>query len=108
MTTLTIPQLERLLRELGLKVPIPHYESVDVLNKPLDIGRSYLADIISELAECDFETAYKSIHWPNNIYNGDLVVILPKLKPGVDANQLGVDLTRKVINAYSIPLYKVI
>jgi arginyl-tRNA synthetase len=96
MTTLTIPELETLLSKLGLKTPIPPFESADVLSRPLDIGRSYLADIVRGLVDSDPETAYKSIHWPNNIFNGDLAVILPKLSHGADANVLGFDLTQKV------------
>ncbi|KAF3031484.1 hypothetical protein E8E11_001178 [Didymella keratinophila] len=32
--------------------------------------------------ECDVQIAFKSIQWPNNIFNGDLSVTVPKLCPG--------------------------
>jgi hypothetical protein len=96
MSTLTTTDLETLLVALGLKTPIPYFPGVDVLNKPLDIARSYLADALSNCVECDPQIAYNSIQWPNNIYNGDLSVILPKLKPGADPDELAFDLMKKV------------
>jgi arginyl-tRNA synthetase len=96
MTTLAIVGLGEFLSNLGLKTPIPSFGPADVLNRPLDIGRSYLADIVHELADGEPEQAYKSIHWPNNIFNGDLAVIIPKLCPGSDPHTVGFDLTQKV------------
>jgi arginyl-tRNA synthetase len=96
MTTSTVTDLEALLERLGIKVPIPRFSAADVLKRPLDIGRSYLADIFCSLLECDPEVAYKSIHWPNDISSGDLAVILPKLSQGADSNAVGFDLRTKV------------
>jgi arginyl-tRNA synthetase len=96
MATLTTSGLEALFAELGLDVPIPHFESADMLSKPLDIGRSYIADILRSLVECDGTVAYKSIQWPSDIYSGDLAIILPKLKPGANLNELAFDITQKV------------
>jgi arginyl-tRNA synthetase len=96
MATLTLTGLEELLGRLGLKIPIPHFDAADVLNKPLDISRSYLADILCSHAECSPEIAYNSIQWPNNIFNGDLAVILPKLSNGADPGMLAFDLMKKV------------
>jgi len=96
MTTLTIGGLETLLSGLGMKIPIPPFPGADVLNKPLDIGRSYLADILTNIVECDLDTACNSIKLPNNIYSGDFTVILPKLRHGGDSNALAIDLIQKV------------
>ncbi|KAF3397012.1 Arginine--tRNA ligase, cytoplasmic [Talaromyces pinophilus] len=95
MTTSTVTDLEALLAQLGVKVPIPQFPAADVLKRPLDIGRSYLADIFCSLLECDPDVAYKSIHWPNDISSGDLAVILPKLSQGGDSNAVGFDLINK-------------
>jgi hypothetical protein len=95
-TTLTITELEVLLGRLGLKVPIPHFEAPDVLSKPLDIGRCYFADILSSLVDGNPKNAYGSILSPGDIYNGDLAVVLPKLKPGSKAKVLGPDLMTRV------------
>jgi arginyl-tRNA synthetase len=100
MTTLTIAQLEVLLAKLGLKVPIPHFEGADVLNKPLDIGRSYYADILISLVnsdpeneKCDPKNAFNSIHSAGDV---DLAVVLPRLCHGSNAKILGPALMKKV------------
>ena len=95
MTTLTIADLEALLGVLGLNMPIPHLSAANVLNKPLDIGRSYFADILCSLIDCDAKTAYNSIQWPGHISNGDFAIILPKLSRGANPN-LGKDLMNRV------------
>lgn len=102
MSTLTAADLDSLLATIGLKTPIPDFPGADVLNKPLDIARSYLADSLSGYVECDPQVAYNSIQWPNNIYNGDLAVILPKIKPGVDSDELAFDLMKKVRLSHSL------
>jgi hypothetical protein len=96
MSTLTVTDLESHLGGLKLDTPIPRFPTANVLNKPLDISRSYFADILCTLTGCDPAVAYNSIQWPNNISNGDLVVILPKLSQGADYNALGFDITRQV------------
>lgn len=96
MSALTTTDLEVLLGEIGLETPIPSFPAANVLIKPLDIARSYIADSLSSYTECDPNVAYSSIQWPNNIYNGDLSVILPKIKPGADSDELAFDLMKKV------------
>lgn len=100
MSTLTIAGLEVLLEKLGLKVPIPHFEAEDVLNKPLDIGRSYYADALISLVnsdpeneKCDPKNAFNSIHSSGDV---DLAVVLPRLCHGSKANILGPALIGKV------------
>jgi arginyl-tRNA synthetase len=88
--------LEESLGSLSLSVPIPETEAADVLANPLDVCRTYLAQIMADIAGCDIDAAYKSIQWPNNIFNGDLAVILPKLRPGAKADALAVELMEKV------------
>jgi arginyl-tRNA synthetase len=96
MATLTIEGLEALLGGLGLKIPIPHFPAADVLNKPLDIGRSYFADILCSLVESDIVNAYGSVTWSTDVYHGDLAAILPKLQHGADPNVLAFDLMQRV------------
>jgi arginyl-tRNA synthetase len=85
MSTLDLPGLEVRLEALGLG-PIPQFSHAHVLNNPLDIGRSYLADILGKFVGCDPTIAYNSIKSPKNIFNGDLAVPLPKLFRGSDWN----------------------
>ena len=103
MTTQTISGLEALLSELGVETPIPQLPGADVLNKPLDIGKSYLAHILTSIVECDLATACNSIQLPNNIYSGDFSVILPKLSHGRDFSALAIDLIQKVRLSTLIP-----
>jgi arginyl-tRNA synthetase len=96
MTTVTLSGLETLVGGLGLKTPIPQFPTADVLNNPLDIGRAYFADVLFSLIDCDKATAYNSIQLPNNIFGGDLAVILPKLSHGGDSSIVGLGVIQKV------------
>lgn len=99
METLSLTGLEARLAGLGLDVPIPIFTGADVLNKPLDIARSYLADTLGKLADCNAAAAHGAIAWPNNIDNGDLVVILPKLTHachGTKPKELGFKIMEQV------------
>jgi arginyl-tRNA synthetase len=88
--------LEQSLGSLDLSVPIPEVKNAEVLANPLDVYRTYLAQVLADAVGCDIDVAYKSIQWPNNIFNGDLAVILPKLRPGAKADEVAVELMKKV------------
>jgi hypothetical protein len=96
MTTLTVPDIEGLVKRVGLTIPIPKFSSSNVLSDPLDIGHSYIADIIRLQTQCDEATAWNSIQWPNNIYNGDFAIILPKLGHHADSKSLAFNITQRV------------
>lgn len=95
MSTATVAEIEKAVGSLNLTVPAPHFESANIQAKPLDLFRSYLAGILQELVGCESTLAYSSIQWPNNIWNGDLAVILPRLSPGADASELAANLMRQ-------------
>jgi hypothetical protein len=95
MATLDLSGLATRLEGLGLG-PIPQFSEAHVLNKPLDIGRSYLADILRSLIDCDPITAYNSIQWPNDIFTADLTVPLPKLSHSADTTAFAIDLMDRV------------
>ena len=88
--------LEQSLASLSLSVPVPGVKEAELLANPLDIFRTYLAEILAEITGCEVQAAYKSIQWPNNIFNGDLAVILPKLRPGAKSDEVAVELLEKV------------
>ncbi|ROV98127.1 hypothetical protein VPNG_08563 [Cytospora leucostoma] len=94
MATLTLGGLEDALENLHLE-PLPQIGSAEPLEKPLDIARCYLAKILAGVAEVEPEFAYNSIQWPNNIFNGDLVVILPKLSRGADPEEFALQILPK-------------
>lgn len=95
MATLTLDGLEEALGSLHLDI-LPHLGCADPLERPLDIARCYLAKILAGVAEVKPELAYNSIQWPNNIFNGDLVVILPKLSHGADPEEYALQILPKV------------
>ena len=104
MSTLDLPSLATRLEGLGLG-PIPQFSKAHLLNKPLDIGRSYLADILSHLVGCDPITAYNSIQSPNDIFTADLTVPLPKLCPGADWRAVTRDLIKRVRHRLPFAVY---
>ena len=98
---LKMDALEQSLGSLNLNVPIPDVKDAEVLANPLDVYRTYLAQVLADAVGCDINVAYKSIQWPNNIFNGDLAVILPKLQPGAKADEVAVELMKKVRTFHS-------
>jgi arginyl-tRNA synthetase len=89
--------LERNVAALGLEAPAAH-ASAQIFTNPLDLFRSYLAEILVNIAECSDSDARKAIQWPNNVFNGDLAVVLPRLKPGAKADKLAVEIMEKVLS----------
>jgi arginyl-tRNA synthetase len=96
MNTLTVCGLESVLKELGLKTPIPQCPATNLLINPLDISRSYIVDIIQSVVNCDETVANNSVYWPNNIYNGDFTVIRPKLGEKASNKDMAVGIIGRV------------
>lgn len=96
MTVFGIAQLEHSLATLHLTTPRSNNELADIFSNPLDLCRSLLADILSETVGGELEAAFKAIQWPNNIYDGDLSVVLPKLRPGCKAAELAAEIALTV------------
>jgi arginyl-tRNA synthetase len=88
--------LEQSVASLGLDVPIPGLNASEAVANPLNFYRAYLARVLTEIADCDLDSASKAIQWPNNIDNGDLAVILPKLRPRAKAQEVAFELIDKV------------
>jgi arginyl-tRNA synthetase len=96
MDTTSLPGVKALLTNLGL-CPIPSFAGANVLNNPIDIYHSYLAEHFQAIAECNLDLVYESIQPSNTAGNGDLDIVLPKLKlPGTNAKELAVELMKKV------------
>jgi arginyl-tRNA synthetase len=105
MSTLDLPGLSKRLEGLGLG-PIPQFSEAQLLHKPLDIGRSYLADILGWLVPCDSITAYNSIQSPNDLFpTADLTVPLPKLCRGADSRAVAMDLIQRVRHSLPFAVY---
>ena len=95
MATLTLNGLEDTLSNLHLDA-LQAPKLTNPLDKPLDIARSYIVKTIEAGAHVGPDVVYNSIHWPNNVYNGDLVVILPKLSRGADPQEYAQQIVPKV------------
>jgi arginyl-tRNA synthetase len=95
MATLSSDGLQALLEGIGIERPIPSFPQADVQNSPMDIYKSYLADILVQLTECEPQVAYESIQLPNDF--GDLVVVLPRLRlKDVKPKDLAIELKQRV------------
>ncbi|KAK0613225.1 hypothetical protein B0T14DRAFT_569301 [Immersiella caudata] len=96
MATRTLEGLTTLLQGLDLD-DIPTFPSADPLRQPVDIFHAYLAVALQALVGCDAQQAYDSITPANAVGNGDLDIVLPKLKlPGdPDLQDLAADLARR-------------
>jgi arginyl-tRNA synthetase len=96
MSTLDETGLIGLLDSLAISAATPDAVESAALSNPLDVCRIALAELLSTLVECDVQTAYRSIQWPNNIFNGDLSVTVPRLCPGQKPVELSTQLVDKV------------
>jgi arginyl-tRNA synthetase len=96
MATASLPALQAFVAEMELE-PIPFFAASNVLNNPIDIYHSYLAKHFQTLVECDPDLVYDSIQPANTTGNGDLDIVLPKLKlTGTSPKELASELLKKV------------
>jgi arginyl-tRNA synthetase len=96
MATVSLSGLQTFVGEIGLD-PIPSFAAADVLNNPIDIYHSYLAEVFGALVECDPDLVYNSIQPAGTAGNGDLNIVLPRLKlPGASPKSLAIELLKKV------------
>lgn len=101
MATASLPGLQAFAADIGLE-PIPGFAEADVLNSPIDIYHSYLAERLLALVECDPQLVYNSIQPSKTIEDGDLDIVLPKLKlDGIKPKELAGELLKKVSQSVS-------
>jgi arginyl-tRNA synthetase len=79
-STMTMTELSSQLAHLGLRADMPEIPAANMLVKPLDIFRSHLANLLSSALGCDISLAYESIGLLNDASQGDLEVIVPRLR----------------------------
>jgi arginyl-tRNA synthetase len=95
MVTSSLPGLQALVAQIGLE-PLQTFAKADTLNNPLDY-HSYLAESLQALVECDPDVVYNSIQLSKTIEDGDLDIVLPKLKlDGIKPKELAFELVKKV------------
>ncbi|KAF5850298.1 hypothetical protein GGP41_002523 [Bipolaris sorokiniana] len=69
------------------------------------IGTNEADPLFNPLDICltsDVQDAFKSIQWPNNIFNGELSVTIPSLRPGSKPDELSGELVNKFPKNYSL------
>lgn len=96
MSTLDQAGLTHLLDGLSISMPALQNAGATVLSNPLDLCRTTLAEVLAGIVECDAQAAFRSVQWPNNIFNGDLSVTVPKLCPGRKPAEVSSQLVDKV------------
>ncbi|KAH8593952.1 arginyl-tRNA synthetase [Bisporella sp. PMI_857] len=97
MATTSLLGLQAFVTEIGLEL-LPSFVAADVLNNPIDIYHSYLAEHLQSLVECDPHLAYNSIQASKTIEDGDLDIVLPKLKlEGIEPKELAGELLKKFL-----------
>lgn len=80
----TVASLEILLGNLGLETPVPQFPAADVLAKPIDVFRGYLATLLGSVLTLDASAIYAAIANTGDISLGDLDVIIPRLRLNTD------------------------
>jgi arginyl-tRNA synthetase len=96
MSTYEKHGLTKLLESFSISTELPINGNEGALTNPLDVLRGSLAGLLIKSVDCQAEDAYKSIHWPNDISNGDLSVTLPRLRPGCKPQELSSQIVDKV------------
>ncbi|KAI0116179.1 arginyl-tRNA synthetase [Hypoxylon sp. NC0597] len=104
MATCSVSGVEALLGELGVSGAVPPFPQSNILRKPIDVYRNYLANITSKVLDCDADLAYEAVQNANIRDNSDLTLVLPKLK--LKSNKPK-DLSREVFIKFpSTPLFQ--
>lgn len=98
--------LMQLLESLSISAPASEFVETMALSNPLDLCRTSLAELLAGIVDCDLHAAYKSVQWPNNIFNGDLSVTVPRLCPGRRPAELSAQLVDKVREEIVKPVTK--
>lgn len=78
MATRSFDGLQGLLESIGVEETIPSFPLADILQSPMDIYLSFLANALVQLTGCDPLHAWDAIQWPNDF--GDFVVVIPRLR----------------------------
>ncbi|KAH7401886.1 hypothetical protein DE146DRAFT_716202 [Phaeosphaeria sp. MPI-PUGE-AT-0046c] len=94
--------LEQTFKLIGLDAPASNETLLHNFNRPIEVYRICLVKILSDILECEEEVAQRCILWPNNIDNGDLAIVLPKLRPGVKADKTAVEIMEKFPNDHPL------
>lgn len=72
--------LEEKLKALDLSAPLQKYPGCYPDVNPVDVYRSHLTTILTELTGVDSAIVYPALQWTNTLDKGDLVLPVPALR----------------------------
>lgn len=79
--TRKMKRLETQLEKLNVHVPVPSYGAAQILENPIDVYRSYLANILEPLLkDASSQNVHHSIQYTNSLSYGDLILVIPRLQ----------------------------
>ncbi|KAF2016078.1 Nucleotidylyl transferase [Aaosphaeria arxii CBS 175.79] len=94
--------LDEALAGLNLQIPEQQLVHTNVSSQPLDVCRYCLAEVLTGTVGGSLETAFESIQLSNNPLHGDFTVVLPKLCPGSNAEEVATTLIEKFPTDHSL------
>lgn len=90
-------ELAKQLESLGLSKPLEHYKNCHPEANPVDIYRSHLTEILTEVTGVDAAIVYPALQWTLTLEKGDLVLPVPALRvKGKKPNELAIEWAEKV------------
>lgn len=86
MTSSSPEGLQTLLEQVGVREALPEFAEADVINNPIDIHLSALADVLVQSTGCEANVAYESIASASGEW--DLVAVVPRLRLNGDTREI--------------------
>lgn len=89
------------LKSLNVSEPLPIYPNCYPEINPVDIYRSHISSILSEITGVDAKIIYPVLQWTQTLEKGDLVLPIPALRiKGKKPDVLGAEWAEKVVFPY--------
>jgi len=91
--------LAETLKGLSLTTPQPKYPNSYPDVNPVDIYRTHLTSILTEVTGVDAKIIYPALQWTQTLEKGDLVLPIPALRiKGKKPDELAAEWLAKVLN----------
>jgi hypothetical protein len=95
--------LAETLRGLSLTTPLPKYPNCYPEVNPVDVYRSHLTSILTEVTGVDAAIIYPALQWTQTLEKGDLVLPIPALRvKGKKPAELAAEWVAKVFNPHKL------
>jgi arginyl-tRNA synthetase len=98
MAVTNIEDLSTSLKSMGLKDNLQSYPGCYPELNPVDVYRSHLTSILTEITGVDASVVYPALQWTQTLEKGDLVLPVPALRiKGKKSNELAEEWAAKVV-----------